>query len=256
MKTLRLGSQGDRVTAWQFFLRGVEVFSGEASGVFDAATLAATQDFQRRHGLADDGIVGNRTFGVAMQLGFPAVEDDPTLPDSWDLPPKPAFSALSEAAKRAAFGEYRFAAVPEDADAIRILDGWEAQNIVLVTVPQLVGKLGAHHAGHARFHKKVAPRVLELFAAWEREGLTRLILSYAGSYVPRFVRGRPGVLSSHAFGSAFDINAAYNGLGKVPALRASKGSVRELVPIANDLGFYWGGHFERKDGMHFELARV
>lgn len=244
------------MSAWQFFLRGAELFWGEASGVFDEATLTATQEFQRRHGLSDDGIVGNRTFGVAMQLGFPMVADDPSLPDSLDFPPKPPFHALNEAGKRAAFGEYRFEPVAGDPDAIRILDGWEVQNIDLITVPQLAGKLGAHPAGRARFHKKVAPKVLELFATWEREGLTRLILRYAGSYVPRFVRGRPGVLSSHAFGSAFDINAPWNGLGKVPALKGSKGSVRELVPIANELGFYWGGHFDRKDGMHFELAQL
>ena len=35
-----------------------------------------------------------------------------------------------------------------------------------------------------------------------------------------------------------------------------KGSVRQLVPIANELGFYWGGHFNRRDGMHFEMARI
>jgi len=29
----------------------------------------------------------------------------------------------------------------------------------------------------------------------------------------------------------------------------------KLVPIANELGFYWGGHFTRRDGMHFELAK-
>jgi hypothetical protein len=33
--------------------------------------------------------------------------------------------------------------------------------------------------------------------------------------------------------------------------------VRELVPIANRLGFFWGGHFQnRLDGNHFEVAHV
>jgi hypothetical protein len=35
-----------------------------------------------------------------------------------------------------------------------------------------------------------------------------------------------------------------------------KGCVRELVPIANEFGFYWGGHFSRMDGMHFEIAKL
>lgn len=48
---------------------------------------------------------------------------------------------------------------------------------------------------------------------------------------------------------------AYNPLGARPALVGQKGSVRELVPIANKWGFYWGGHYSgRKDGMHFEVA--
>ena len=64
------------------------------------------------------------------------------------------------------------------------------------------------------------------------------------------------MLSSHAFGTAFDINARDNRIGATPALRGSRGSVRALVPLANAHGFYWGGHFEdRPDGMHFEAIR-
>jgi len=37
----------------------------------------------------------------------------------------------------------------------------------------------------------------------------------------------------------------------------ARGSVRELVQIANGLGFFWGGHFSgTPDGMHFELAQL
>jgi len=43
----------------------------------------------------------------------------------------------------------------------------------------------------------------------------------------------------------------------LPALVGQKGSVRELVPIANENGFFWGGHFnDRLDGMHFEIAKI
>jgi hypothetical protein len=83
-----------------------------------------------------------------------------------------------------------------------------------------------------------------------------LILTFDGSYVARFVRGSTSVLSNHSFGTAFDINVTWNRLGVVPALVGQKGSVRELVGIANDNGFYWGGHFTRLDGMHFEIAKL
>jgi hypothetical protein len=83
-----------------------------------------------------------------------------------------------------------------------------------------------------------------------------LVLTWEGSFAPRFVRGSNVTLSNHAWGTAFDINYAWNTLGAQPALRGQKGSVRELVPIANEFGFYWGGHFKgRADGMHFEVAR-
>lgn len=87
-------------------------------------------------------------------------------------------------------------------------------------------------------------------------GLGDRVLSFAGSWVPRFVRGSTTNLSNHAYGSAIDINVPWNQLSTVPALKGKRGSVRELVPIANECGLYWGGHFNRADGMHFELARV
>ncbi|MGH7342522.1 MAG: M15 family metallopeptidase, partial [Candidatus Rokuibacteriota bacterium] len=63
-------------------------------------------------------------------------------------------------------------------------------------------------------------------------------------------------LSNHAWGAAFDLNEEHNLLGHVPGLRGERGAVRELVPYANELGFYWGGHFlGRADGTHFEVAR-
>ena len=58
-------------------------------------------------------------------------------------------------------------------------------------------------------------------------------------------------------GTAFDINVAWNGLGVQPALLGQKGSVRELVEIAFEHGFIWGGWFtNRPDGMHFEAYKV
>lgn len=95
-----------------------------------------------------------------------------------------------------------------------------------------------------------------MWAEWEKEGLLDRVLSYGGTFVPRFIRGSKTQLSNHTFGSAFDINVPQNMLATMPALVGKKGSVRELVPIANKHGFYWGGHFTRLDGMHFEVAQL
>jgi hypothetical protein len=70
------------------------------------------------------------------------------------------------------------------------------------------------------------------------------------------VRGSTTTLSNHAYGTAFDINAAWNGLGREPAPLGAKGSVLELLPLAEAHGFAWGGLFSRRDAMHFEVARV
>ena len=259
MRTLRMGLKGEDVMKWQHFLRGLDLYVGEADGDFGPRTREATTAFQRQNGLKDDGIAGNVTLGVALQQGFDAAPDDPAQVDTLDGPPKPDFPPLGPTARRELFGNYTFEAAPiaGNPENIKILDGWEAANIQLFDIPQLVGKQGANSAGRARFHRLVGPKVQALFDRWQNEGLLGRVLTWEGSFVPRFIRGSKTILSTHAHGSAFDINAKWNGLGAMPALRNKEGSVRELVSIANELGFYWGGHFEsRRDGMHFELAKL
>jgi hypothetical protein len=48
----------------------------------------------------------------------------------------------------------------------------------------------------------------------------------------------------------------WNPLGKQPSKFDEKGCVYEIVPVAHKWGFYWGGHFTRLDGMHFEIAKI
>jgi hypothetical protein len=256
MQTLRAGMAGEDVEKWQFWLRGLNLYLGEVDGEFGPVTVAATKEFQRTNNLVADGIAGNRTLGVAMRQGFDAVTDDPALPDTLEWPPRPGFTPLTPSKRVELLGKFQFVAspTPGNPEGIEITDDWEAKNIETFTIPQLVGKLNAHKQGKARFHKLVGPKVQKLFERWESEGLLGHVLTYWGSYNSRFVRGSKIHLSNHSFGSAFDINAEWNGFGKVPALKGREGTVRELVVIANELGFYWGGHFAKRDGMHFELA--
>lgn len=174
-------------------------------------------------------------------------------------PPKPDFLPLRDtAARQALFGRFDYVLdpKPDNAENIRITDGWDAREIVTVqvTTRNVAGRAGPFSFP---FNKKAAPQLQALWAEWERAGLLDRILTFDGSFVPRLIRGSSASLSCHAFGAAFDINAAYNPLNQMPALVGKTGSVRELVEIANRHGFFWGGHFRtRLDGMHFEVARL
>ena len=258
MRVLRKGMTGDDVERWQFFLVG-QNHQLEVDGNFGGDTFDATSAFQTENHLDVDGAVGPDTLGRAMSLGFDPLEDAAAPANSGAaFPPRPNFNPLiSTADRQKLFGKFDFVAapVPSNPENIRILGTWEQDNIVRVQLPQLVGVQGAPHDGGARFHKKAADQLVALWKAWEAAGFLDRVLTWDGSFVPRFIRGSRTVLSNHAFGTAFDINAALNPRGTRPLLAGKKGSVRELVTIANDHGFYWGGHFGAKpDGMHFEIA--
>lgn len=261
MKALAKGDSGPEVKRWQHFLTGQGFDPKGADGKFGKDTRAATLELQKAHGLAQTGIVDNRTLGQAQLLGFVVVEEpENTLRSGPNWPPPPGFEPLvGTAARQAVFGRFGFVRDPQpgDAEHIRITDGWEQANIVLLQLPQLAGKRGASATGRVRFHRLAADQLTALWQEWEREELLDRVLSWAGAFNARFVRGSDSVLSNHAFGTAFDINAAWNPLGARPALLGEKGCVRELVRIANKHGFYWGGHFrKRPDGMHFEVAKL
>ena len=253
---LQLNSAGTLVKSWQFFLIGQQHFSGLADGIFNLATKAATITFQQLHQLQPDGIVGNKTWGMAMQLGFSAIDDIRTDMTGENFPPRPRFAPLVGIKERQRiFGSFSFLSkpIPGNPENIVITDNWEKENIISVHIPQLKKIIG-----HDRvpFHRLAGGQLKQLWADWESAGLLAFIFTWNGSFVPRFIRGSRTVLSNHAFGSAFDINASFNPLGAMPPLVGQKGSVRELVGIAHDNLFYWGGHFTRRDGMHFEIAKI
>jgi hypothetical protein len=257
MRVLRKDMKGQDVRKWQYFLIGQGFLSGKADGAFGAHTHAATVEFQKKYFLEQDGVVGHQTIVQAIQLGFTVLDetvDESKNSPNW--PPKPAFPPLvGTAARQALFGKFAYRHQPEPGnyENIRILGDWKEKNIVKVEIPQLKGISGGA-GGIVWFHRLAAGQLKSMWGAWEKAGLLARILSWGGSFVPRLVRGS-GSLSNHAFGTAFDINCAQNPLGAQPPLTGEKGSVRELIPIANEYGFFWGGHYEKRlDGMHFEVA--
>src|SRR5262249_5743021 len=146
-----------------------------------------------------------------------------------NFPPRPDFPPLTGTAERqAVFGKFNFVADPKpgNRENIKILGTWEQDKIGMVPKPQLRTPLGPGAAAGMRFHRLAAEQLKGLWADWEQANLLDRILTFDGSFVPRFIRGSTTTLSNHAFGSAFDVNASENPLGARPKLVGQRGSVR------------------------------
>ncbi len=231
--------------AWQLFLRS-KGWKLAADGICGDHTRGATAEFQVEHGLRADGLLGGQTLKAASSLGF--------RPASW--PARPTFAPLSAAGRRQLFGAFKFVDAPVEGnpEAIRILGDWEERNIVRVQLPGIEKVTGGPRGG-VRFHRLAAEQLKTLWQRWDDAGLLDRVLTWDGSFVARRIRGSRSI-SMHAYGTAFDINCNWNGLGTRPALLFERGCVRELVQIAVQHGFYWGGWFSRRDGMHFEVREI
>lgn len=191
--------------------------------------------------------------------GLPPITAGPPRPGDINWPPRPDFPMLTDrgGARERALGHIAW--VRARGDFVTITNGWDRDNIVDVHIPQLANIPGGN-GGRLKFHRAAAGQLQRLWAAWEAAGLLRFVKTFDGAWVARTIRLNPTTLSNHAYGTAFDINARWNGLMRVAALVGQEGSVRELVPLANAFGFYWGGHWNydgkgASDGMHFEWAR-
>jgi len=260
IQILRLGSTGNDVERWQNFLRGQSVNSSIiANGNFDVQTELETKSFQSKKGLVPDGVVGPKTVSVALQYGYPLMDDPTSSTDGPNWPPRPLVNSLSSIDREKLFGKFSYVASPTQSnpEGITITGDWIKNNITNVKIPQLNGIAGSPKSCIITIHKSISQQFVDLFNAWDNAGLSYLLMTWGGSWSPRFIRGSRTVLSNHAWATAFDINVQWNQLGIQPALRGTTGSVRELVDIAYNHGFYWGGWFQRRpDGMHFEAYKM
>ena len=272
------------VQRWQYFLRKNNVVqTGAIDAQFGAKTEEATKIFQVQHTLNITGQLDQATLEVAQSFGY-TVRPNNYYDDkrTKNFPPRPSdISSPSNDDRNTGLGCFKFKQLARghrgDPDEIVTLGScndsladWRAENIIDIQIPQM--KFVSGFSGIMRCHKLAASHILLLFARWEQLDLLHLLRAYDGSYNPRYKRGQsPGAgghgvkrssqvsaLSNHAFGAAFDVNEPDNSFGEEPALCPARGCVRELVGPANELGFFWGGHFSNvsnKDGMHFEFAR-
>jgi len=252
--TIKLKDKGENVKALQTFLKI------KSDGDFGKKTEEAVKKWQQSNGLVADGIAGPKTLNAMKKVGLKITDSSISSPSPIvPFPAKPSFPPLTTKAERdKLFGKIEYVANPsqENPEGIRITNGFETNNIVRVELPQLARATNGKYTA-MRFHKKCVFQLKGFFQELEEKGLLDRIIGYGGAYNARFVRGnKSNSLSNHAYGTAFDINVAWNPLKNEPAKSGEKGCVYELVPIAHKWGFYWGGHFSRLDGIHFEIARI
>src|SRR5687768_14713060 len=166
LKLIKINDAGDAVGKWQYFLRGRGFYLGEVNEKFDKDTLRATIEFQRRYNLHPDGVVGNKSYGMAMQLGYEGVSEDSLEKTSMNWPKKPNLPTLfSNEQRKKLFGSFSFAGEPiaGNPENIRITGTWEAKNIELVHIPQLVRIKGNDRV---RFHRVAAAQLIKLWKDW------------------------------------------------------------------------------------------
>ena len=132
---------------------------------------------------------------------------------------------------------------------IRVDPAWVEANLTYIDTPWSLPVGGGGFAARIRCHKRIARRLLDALKEISAQGLTDLIETYDGCWVPRLIRNGTS-LSRHSWGCAVDFNAA-----KFPLGSADKQDPR-LVEIMARHGFECGQDWQsRKDPMHFEAIR-
>jgi len=272
---LNITNRGKDVWHLQEFVvtQGINLTYG-IDGIFGRATEDSLKFYQLSKGLLDTGVFSDSTIDQALSDGFPF---DPRFVKSdfnigYDYPRRPSgLSSPRSDDMDTMFGRFDFTLDPSDPRGEKIImdQTWKDDNLRVIKIPQLVGSLipiedGFHYhsSGRIRCHRLAVDKFKALFQAWEDADLMKRIIVYSGTFNGRMKRGRGGSterkhLSNHSWGTAIDINSITNGLGTTPPVVGERGCLRELAYIANQIGFYWGGHYNsRPDGMHFELAEI
>lgn len=125
-----------------------------------------------------------------------------------------------------------------------------------MTNPALKGMLEVRQVGPVRV-RMLAPaldsmeRVLEKVRTTDEDLYNRI--NTAGSLCVRQIRGAIGLVSSHAFGLAVDLNID----GALDTLGDGKTQLglTILADFFREEGWIWGAAFTREDSMHFEVSR-
>ncbi len=223
MTNLRLGSRGESVGQIQSKLKQIGFYGGQIDDDFGPLTEKAVRAFQTSKGLTGDGIVGSITWG-ALDLSEPSATDV-------GAPKRPR----SYAEVRQIFGD------PLQA-------GWEASRLGFCALAPIFKAFPLKGTTRGFYCHKLLVSVFQ--AVFEDIGLAGLadeVKSFDGCFSLRKIRGSSTTMSLHSWAIAIDINYVGNELANPhPAMPPA------IIAIFEKHGFYWGGNFTRKDGMHFE----
>ena len=245
MATLRRGSRGIAVKAWQRFLLNLGFDPRGVDGIFGPATAAATREFQASVGIEVDGIAGPVTQREAVSLLFRRVDDNgDEEPEDFsvlvEIPAvlNPGLRPASQATMLRVFGA----------------PGEKSRDCSPVTNVKVRGLLETRDLGPIRV-RGPGPAVDAIERALDqvRREHPRLHeqIGTAGMLCCRRVRGGRN-FSNHSWGTAVDIKINSE-LDDVNDDLCQRG-LRMLAPFFNDEQFFWGAAFPREDAMHFEAS--
>lgn len=128
---------------------------------------------------------------------------------------------------------------------------WERDNMIAIPIPFAIPLSWdkTKSVTTFRMHKLLKPVLQATFAEIVLRGLSREVKTYGGAYTFRAKRGVQKY-SAHAWGIAFDLNTATNGMG-------GRGDMSiQLVNLLREFGWKWGGDWRGRgqDPMHFQYC--
>jgi hypothetical protein len=142
---------------------------------------------------------------------------------------------------KALFGEFGARTLKGQPGYLEVDPAWQRTHLVTTRVPLL---------GRVTCHRGIVPQLRGAMRELRSRSLGRLVKTFNGCFVPRFISRDPtALLSHHTWGIAFDMNLAGNYYG-VPPHQDPR-----LVETLERWGFLWGGLFVVPDGNHFEYRR-
>ena len=128
----------------------------------------------------------------------------------------------------------------------------EYKHLMLWDVPAYINKAIPALPNKIYCNRDLVKPLQEAFKNVIKRGLTKEIKTWDGCFNIRLKTGSKikDDWSTHSWAISIDINAAWNGWKQQPQMSP------ELVKCFTDAGFDWGGFWNTKDGMHFQLKTI